>query len=107
MLLRKIQYCMLDMLEDDGLVIPYDLLIFDVVKCAQTSFSFQHFLFWYFNITISINTFRERFEFIYDRNQTFSVLTNKMLVLVFILLVSQFYPDSKTIRETSTQFPKN
>ena len=31
MLLRKIQYCMPDMLKDDGLMIPYDLLTVEVV----------------------------------------------------------------------------
>ena len=97
MLLRKIQYCMPDMLEDDGLMIPYDLLTLDVVKCAQTSFFFQHFSFWYFNITISINPFRERFEFMYDRSQTFSILTKKILVVALMLLVSQFYPGSDPV----------
>ena len=71
MSLGKIQYCMPDMLENDGLMISYDLLTLDVVKCAQTSFPFQHFLFWYFNITILINPFGERFESIDERNQTF------------------------------------
>ena len=64
MLLRKIQYCMPDMLEDNGLMIFYDLFTLDVVKRAQASFSFQHFLFCYFNITIFKSSFRERFEFI-------------------------------------------
>ena len=39
MLLRKIHCCMLDMLENDGLMIPCDLLNLNVLKCTQIYFS--------------------------------------------------------------------
>ena len=102
MLLEKIQYCMPDMLENDGLMISYDLLTFDVVKCAQTSSPFQHFLFWYFNITILINPFGERFESIDERNQTFLIPTKKrILIAVLILFLSRLHSSPMAVPSRS------
>ena len=52
------------MVENNGLMISYDLLKLNIVKCAhgrQTSFPVQIFLFWHFNITPLINSFGGRF----------------------------------------------
>ncbi len=40
----KIQYCMLDILENDSLMISYKLPILDVAKYAPTSFPFMFIL---------------------------------------------------------------
>ena len=97
MLLEKIQYCMPDMFENDGLMISYDLLTLDVVICGQTSSPFQYFLFWYFNIKILINPFGERFESIDERNQTFLIPTKKNLDPDPIsILVLSWFPTTET-----------
>ena len=102
MMLGKIQYCIPDILENDGLMISYDILTLNIVKCAQTSSPFQPSLFWYFNIIILINPFGEHFESIDARNQTFSISTKidfdlgpgLTLIAVLSLPWSCFYPRS-------------
>ena len=42
---KKIHYCMPNMIENDVLMIFYDLLVSNAVKCAYTSFSVQYFCF--------------------------------------------------------------
>ncbi len=51
----KIQYCMLNILENDGLMVSYKLPILDVAKCARISFYFQ--LFFCFGILICFKIF--------------------------------------------------
>ncbi len=58
----KFQYYLVDILENDGLIVSYNLPIFYVEKCTQISFPTDLFVSWHFNINTLMNPSSESFE---------------------------------------------
>ena len=111
MLLGKIQYCMPVTLEDDGHMIPYNLLTFDVVKCAPTSlfifntscFGILILPFWKIRCVSALNSYMTepiRFKFLPKKFWCWSwSYSHRSFIPVVILLRSRLYfdPDSSSI----------